>query len=69
MKKKTAQLKQKEELIEFLIYLSINKRFPLDVKDVDKYLEAKGMCELMCPEPEFKFVDWMEKYDNNQEEV
>lgn len=43
------RLIKKEELIEFLMWLSVEKKFPLDVKDVERYLAVKEMCELMCP--------------------
>ena len=44
-----SRLAKKEELIEFLMWLSMEKKFPLDVKDVERYLACKEMCEIMCP--------------------
>lgn len=41
-------LKEKEKLIEFLMWLSCEKHFPLDVKDVERYEAAKMMCDTMC---------------------
>lgn len=31
------------------MWLSIEKKFLLDVKDVERYLACKEMCEIMCP--------------------